>query len=249
MSKPVQTQIFFFFFPLSTARDSKHNITASYFLKNRRGAVTYRSAGEITPILTLHSNRFEQNGDALFGNFSSSEAAVFFDIQNSMEMHVLRNLFLRNQGGVRIFVGSTNYVSALKGYLHNNLFTENTNRESLYVRSGESGIYQYLHVHRNYFARDDAAFRDNLVFEKVNFNFSENMVVECKGFRQMSVLGFERTQSTGQLVYRNWIWDNDATQPYLKATVLAASSGQRFNDNYFLNRFNYFEMITANNTE
>ncbi|EEC13223.1 conserved hypothetical protein [Ixodes scapularis] len=178
-----------------------------------------------------------------------TEAAVFFDIQNSMEMHVLRNLFLRNQGGVRIFVGSTNYVSALKGYLHNNLFTENTNRESLYVRSGESGIYQYLHVHRNYFARDDAAFRDNLVFEKVNFNFSENMVVECKGFRQMSVLGFEQTQSTGQLVYRNWIWDNDATQPYLKATLLAASSGQRFNDNYFLNRFNYFEMITANNTE
>lgn len=232
-----------------TARDSKHNITASYFFKNRRGAVTYRSAGEITPILTLRSNRFEQNGDALFGNFSSSEAAVFFDIQNSMEMHILRNLFLRNQGGVRIFVGSTSYVSALKGYLHNNLFTENTNRESLYARSGETGLYQYLHVHRNYFARDDAAFRDNLVFDKVTFNFSENMVVECKGFRQMSVLGFERTQSSGQLVYRNWLWDNEATQPQFKATLLAGSSGQRFSDNYFLNRLNYFEMITANNTE
>lgn len=71
-----------------TARDSKHNITASYFYKNRRGAVAYRSAGEITPILTLHGNRFEDNGDALFGNFSSSEAAVFFDIQKIGRAHV-----------------------------------------------------------------------------------------------------------------------------------------------------------------
>lgn len=232
-----------------TARDSKHNITASYFNKNRRGAVAYRSAGEITPILTLHGNRFEDNGDALFGNFSSSEAAVFFDIQNSMEMHILRNLFMHNQGGLRIFVSSTNSVSALKGYVHNNLFTQNKNRESLYVRSGETGMYQYLHVYRNYFARESAAFRDNVVLEKVTFNFSENMIVESEGYRQMSVLGFEKTQSSGQLVYHNWLWDNEASAKELKATVLAESSGQKFSKNYFLNRLNYFEMVTANNTE
>ncbi|KAH8019826.1 hypothetical protein HPB51_022560 [Rhipicephalus microplus] len=232
-----------------TARDSKHNITASYFYKNRRGAVAYRSAGEITPILTLHGNRFEDNGDALFGNFSSSEAAVFFDIQNSMEMHILRNLFMHNQGGLRISVSSTNSVSALKGYVHNNLFTQNKNRESLYVRSGETGMYQYLHVYRNYFARESAAFRDNVVLEKVTFNFSENMIVESEGYRQMSVLGFEKTQSSGQLVYHNWLWDNEASAKELKATVLAESSGQKFSKNYFLNRLNYFEIITANNTE
>lgn len=232
-----------------TARDSKHNITASYFYDNRRGAVAYRSAGEITPILTLHSNRFEDNGDALFGNFSSSEAAVLFDIQNSMEMHILRNLFMHNQGGLRIFVSSTNSVSALKGYVRNNLFTKNKNRESLYVRSGETGMYQYLHVYRNYFARESAAFRDNVVFEKVTFNFSENMIVESEGYRQLSVLGFEKTQSSGQLVYRNWLWDNEASARELKATVLAESSGQKFSKNYFLNRLNYFEMVTANNTE
>lgn len=232
-----------------TARDSKHNITASYFNKNRRGAIAYRSAGEITPILTLHGNRFEDNGDALFGNFSSSEAAVFFDIQNSMEMHILRNLFIYNQGGLRIFVSSTNSVSALKGYVHNNLFTQNKNRESLYIRSGETGMYQYLHVYRNYFARESAAFHDNVVFEKVTFNFSENMIVESEGYRQMSVLGFEKTQSSGQLVYRNWLWDNEAFAKELKATVLAESSGQKFSKNYFLNRLNYFEMVTSNNTE
>lgn len=229
-----------------TARDSKHNVTSSYFAENRRGALAYRSTGEITPVLTLHSNRFENNGDPLFGNFTSSQAAVIFDIQNSMEMHVLRNLFLGNQGGLRLYVNSANSVSALRGELRNNLFTENQNRESLHISGGESGSLQYVHAFKNYFVREDAVFRDNIVLERVMFNFSENLIAESKGRHQLSVAWREGVRSSKQLVFHNWLWDNDATIEERKATVLAKNPGQEYHANYFYNRMNYFEMITAN---
>ncbi|XP_064467113.1 protein bark beetle-like [Ornithodoros turicata] len=232
-----------------TARDSKHNVTASYFAENRQGALVYSSAGEITPILTLHSNRFESNGSPLFGNFTSSEGAAVFDIQNSMEMHVLRNLFLRNQGGLRLRVNSANSVSALQGEIKNNVFTQNKNRESLCIVGGSSGSLQRVHAFKNYFVREDGGFRDNILLDRVAFNFSENLVAECKGRHQITVTGFDGVQSSTQLIFRNWFWDNDAAVEERKATVLARSPGQRFHWNYLYNRINYFEMITANDSQ
>ena len=42
----------------------------------------YASAGEINPILTMEWNQIVDNGVHLYGNFSTSDAAVALDVQN-----------------------------------------------------------------------------------------------------------------------------------------------------------------------
>ena len=74
-------------------RDIRHNISYSGFFHNRMGAVRYASAGEINPILTMEWNQIVDNGVHLYGNFSTSQAAVALDVQN-METLLFRVTFL-----------------------------------------------------------------------------------------------------------------------------------------------------------
>lgn len=46
------------------------------------GAIRYSSAGEINPVLTMEWNQFQDNGVHLYGNFSTSQAAIVMDVQN-----------------------------------------------------------------------------------------------------------------------------------------------------------------------
>lgn len=61
------------------------------------GAVTYATAGEISPRLTLENNRIISNCRQLYGNFSTCEAAIKIDVQNMQTFHFqvsLLNYFL-----------------------------------------------------------------------------------------------------------------------------------------------------------
>lgn len=58
-------------------------------LGNQRGAVSYVSAGEVNPAVTLEWNQIRGNGNKLYGNFTSAEAAVMMDVQNT------QNIFFR----------------------------------------------------------------------------------------------------------------------------------------------------------
>lgn len=51
------------------------------------GALTYSTAGEISPLLTLENNRFINNCRQLYGNFSTCEAAIKLDVQNMQAFH------------------------------------------------------------------------------------------------------------------------------------------------------------------
>ena len=77
---------------LITGRHIRHNISYSAFLNNQMGAVRYSSAGEINPVLTMEWNQFQDNGVKLYGNFSTTEAAVAMDVQN-METLFFRVIF------------------------------------------------------------------------------------------------------------------------------------------------------------
>lgn len=46
------------------------------------GALTYATAGEISPRLTLENNRIMDNCRQMYGNFSTCEAAIKLDVQN-----------------------------------------------------------------------------------------------------------------------------------------------------------------------
>lgn len=78
----------FLFFCLAD-RDVQHNISFSAMIGNQRGAVSYISAGEVNPAVTLEWNQIRGNGNKLYGNFTSAEAAVMMDVQNT------QNIFFR----------------------------------------------------------------------------------------------------------------------------------------------------------
>lgn len=64
-------------------RDVQHNISFSVLADNRQGAVSYASAGEVNPTVTMEWNQFSKNCQRLYGNFTTCQAAIDMDIQNT----------------------------------------------------------------------------------------------------------------------------------------------------------------------
>ena len=68
-------------------RSVQHNISYSVFQNNTEGAFYYGSAGEISPTVTLEKNRFEDNCEAYYGNFTSCNSTIRFDVQNMLHIY------------------------------------------------------------------------------------------------------------------------------------------------------------------
>ena len=64
----------------------RHNISYSYFHDNQLGAIRLSSAGEVSPAITMEWNRFESNGRHIWGNFSTTNAALHLDVSNMDEL-------------------------------------------------------------------------------------------------------------------------------------------------------------------
>lgn len=84
-------------------RDAQHNVSNSEITRTFKGALSYHSAGEVSPILSLDHNRFIDNGQQFYGNFSTCDAAIHLDVQN---MH---SMFFRvSKGKCIIFINICN---------------------------------------------------------------------------------------------------------------------------------------------
>lgn len=59
------------------------------------GALSYSTAGEISPRLTLENNRFINNCRQLYGNFSTCESAIKLDVQNMQTFHFQVSFLLK----------------------------------------------------------------------------------------------------------------------------------------------------------
>ncbi|PSN57210.1 hypothetical protein C0J52_05036 [Blattella germanica] len=68
-------------------RDVQHNISYSVLEDNRQGAIKYASAGEVNPIVTMEWNQFNKNCKKLYGNFTTCQAAIDMDIQNTQSVY------------------------------------------------------------------------------------------------------------------------------------------------------------------
>ncbi|GFY53687.1 protein bark beetle [Trichonephila inaurata madagascariensis] len=231
-----------------TVRDSQHNVSYSEVSYNGKEGIAYRSAGEITPAITLRYNRIDNNGRELFGNFTLGDSAILLDVQNAKLLFFYNNLIMKNQGGLQLLVDSRTAVSALKGMIVNNLFTENRNREVLKLKGRKSGAFQFITVLRNYFTRNFARYKDTIVISQVVSNLTENMAYNNTGMHIVDVQGFERMPLSYQTCERNWFWRNHATDYWDKSTIIAGKAGQRFNNNYLLNPENDFELAAKNRT-
>ena len=242
-------------------RTLQHNITYSEVADNEGGAVLYRAVGESLPPLALLHNVFSRNCRLAWGNFSScgdgggtSAAAVQLEIQNSLSLYLLNNLFSGNRaGGVHIRATSYTAVSAVRAELANNLFSENLGQEALYFEGAEDSghAYQTVHVTRNYFTRNRSPHKSNIVFGGAVVKFSENVVVNNWGDSQLFVAGFDHAQSSSRLqtVSRNFFYNNHAANERgEQSTIIVGSIGQLYSENYLVNPDNNFELATRNRT-
>lgn len=89
---------FKFFVLNSKDRDAQQNVSLSEISGAVGGAISYATAGEISPRLTLENNRFIRNCRQLYGNFSTCEAPIKLDVQNMQTFHFQVSDFVHRFG-------------------------------------------------------------------------------------------------------------------------------------------------------
>lgn len=141
---------------ISTDRDAQHNISNAEISGTVGSAVTYVTAGEVSPILTLDRNRIINNCLQLYGNFSTCEAAVRVDVQNMQSFYFRNNLVKENQGGLYLRADSRGSATSLRGFIHHNLYVGNKNRPALCVEGRQSSPYQEVIIYKNYITQNKA---------------------------------------------------------------------------------------------
>uniref|UniRef100_A0A1A9WLV8 SRCR domain-containing protein n=1 Tax=Glossina brevipalpis TaxID=37001 RepID=A0A1A9WLV8_9MUSC len=238
--------------PISTIgqyRDSLHNVSYTHISGAIKGALTYASAGEITPTLTLTSNRIENNCKQLYGNFSTCTSALNVDVQNMHSFYFMNNLVTNNQGGLKLRADSRGSATSLRGFIHHNLILRNRNRPALLLEGRQSSPYQEVEIYRNYFAQNQAGYEDVVRLRQVVSNFSYNYVHSNVGGRIMEISGFEKVRlPIYQSTAHNGFYGNIATSWFGRATIVAGTAGQQYVDNIFENPENDYEIITVNSS-
>ncbi|XP_034826785.1 protein bark beetle isoform X2 [Maniola hyperantus] len=232
---------------IGISRDVQHNISNTEFINNRDGAITYQSVGEVNPLVAISRNEITRNCLKLYGNFTTCQAAVIVDVQNTQTLVFRNNLVRNNVGGILVRADSRSSATSLRGWIHNNLFLSNHDLPCLKVEGRQSSPYQEVTIYRNYFTRNRANYTDVIVLRQVVSNFTHNYVHRNTGLRILEVSGFHKVrlpiyQTTSHNgFYRNYALDRDG-----RATVVAGTAGQHYVDNIFFNPDNDYEMITVN---
>ncbi|KAG7306290.1 hypothetical protein JYU34_008890 [Plutella xylostella] len=228
-------------------RDVQHNITNSVFTKNRDGAISYSSVGEVNPLVSIARNEFIDNCLKLYGNFTSCQSAVKIDVQNTQTLVFRNNLVRNNVGGLAVRADSRGSATSLRGWIHNNLFYENHDLPCLKVEGRQSSPYQEVTIYRNYFTRNNVMFKDVIVLRQVVSNFTYNYVHDNTGMRILEVSGFHKVRlPIYQTTSHNGFYRNHALDREGRATIVAGTAGQHYVDNIFFNPDNDYEMITVN---
>ncbi|XP_034245120.1 protein bark beetle isoform X3 [Thrips palmi] len=228
-------------------RDVQHNISFSAMIANQRGAVSYISAGEVNPAVTLEWNQIRGNGNKLYGNFTSAEAAVMMDVQNTQNIFFRNNLVEGNTGGLWIRSDSGGSATALKGWVHNNLFTDNAHRPALYVEGRQSSPYQEVTIYRNYFTRNYSPYNNVIVLKQVVSNFTYNYLHRNWGGHILEVSGFEKVRlPIYQTTSHNGFYFNYAMDRESRGTIVAGTAGQHYVDNVLFDPDNDYEIVTVN---
>ncbi|KAJ8673362.1 hypothetical protein QAD02_004624 [Eretmocerus hayati] len=228
-------------------RDVQHNVSYSVISNCQEGAVEYSNAGEVNAVITMERNQFVNNCEKLYGNFSTCNAAVSLDVQNTVSVYFRNNLLMRNQGGLRIRADSQGAATSLKAWIHNNLFTENNDRPALYIEGRRTSPYQEVTIFRNYFTKNIAQYQNNVVLKQVLSNMTLNYLHGNLGNHLLEISGFERVKlPIYQSTSHNGFYKNYAVNRDGRSTIVAETPGQGYVHNIFFNPDNDYELMTIN---
>ena len=72
------------------------------------------------------------------------------------------NLGKSNQGGMNVQADSRGSATSLKGWINNNLFTDNQNLPALYIEGRQSSPYQQVTIYSNFWTRNVATYHNTI---------------------------------------------------------------------------------------
>ncbi|VDP06070.1 unnamed protein product [Soboliphyme baturini] len=175
---------------------------------NDRGALRYSSAGDINPDLEATFCSFNYNGYNVYGNFSTSTAAVELDLYNTRNLLLQNSMFFKNQGGLSITVASSTPSTRLEGIIRNCAFGNNANFGTFRLVGRD---YQKMYVLNSYFGFNHAPYHDVVYVEKVLTNFTHNVMRNNTGTHVVHISGYEDESAEYQTFYNNFVYENVAT--------------------------------------
>ncbi|CAL4091082.1 unnamed protein product, partial [Meganyctiphanes norvegica] len=232
---------------LGINRDVLQNLTYNEYYDNQEGAVFAATAGEVNPWLCLSWSRIERNGRKMYGNFTTTRAAVHMDLQNMQDIYFKNNLVRNNTGGLYVLTGSMGAATKLQANITNNLFQGTKHWPSLYIASRENSAYQHALIAHNDFSWANSPYHDVITLAQVVSVFANNYVHSNLGRHILDIYGFQKVRlPVYQTTSHNHFTKNIAVDPTYQGTVVAGSAGQQFVDNVFYNWDNAYELVAVN---
>ncbi|XP_069175300.1 protein bark beetle isoform X2 [Procambarus clarkii] len=232
---------------LGINRNILHNFTYNEYYDNVEGAFFTATAGEVNPWMCLSYSRIENNGRQLYGNFTTTRAAVYLDLQNMQDIYFKNNLVRNNTGGVYIMAGSMGAATKLQANVTNNLFEETLHWPSLYIATRENSAYQHALIAYNDFSWSYSPYHDVITLAQVVSEFTHNYVHSNIGRHILDIYGFQKVRlPVYQTTSHNSLAKNLAVDPTYQGTIIAGSAGQQFVENVFYNWDNAYELVAVN---
>lgn len=232
---------------LGINRNILHNFTYNEYHNNVEGAIFAATAGEVNPWLCFSYSRIENNGRQLYGNFTTTQAAVRLDVQNMQDVYFKNNLVRNNTGGLHIIAGSIGAATKLQANVTNNLFEKTQHWQALYMASRENSAYQHALIAYNDFSWSFSPYHDVITLAQVVSVFTHNYAHSNIGRHILDIYGFQKVRlPVYQTTSHNSLAKNQAWDPTYQGTVIAGSAGQQFVDNVFYNWDNAYELVAVN---
>ncbi|XP_050714917.1 protein bark beetle-like isoform X5 [Eriocheir sinensis] len=232
---------------LGINRNILQNFTYNEYYNNVEGAIFAATAGEVNPWLCFAYSRLEHNGRQLYGNFTTTRAAVHLDVQNIQDVYFKNNLVHNNTGGLYIYAGSIGAATKLQANVTNNLFVGTKHWQALYMASRENSAYQHALIAYNDFSWSLSPYHDVITLAQVVSVFTHNYAHSNIGRHILDIYGFQKVRlPVYQTTSHNSLAKNVARDPTYQGTIIAGSAGQQFVDNVFYNWDNAYELVAVN---
>ncbi|TKR61178.1 hypothetical protein L596_028323 [Steinernema carpocapsae] len=175
--------------------------------RNDRGAIQYRTVGEIGPKLEIDSSSIHHNCHFLYGNISTCSQAVELHLHNTRELHFLSNSLSHNRGGLLVSAQSSSVQVQLLALIKDSLFAFNDNSTTLAFLGNN---YQKISVINNVIANNYALYHDITLVIDMAANFTHNIFANNTGLHTLDMHGYSKISREMQSLYSNYLENNVA---------------------------------------
>ncbi|XP_014664130.1 PREDICTED: uncharacterized protein LOC106806643 [Priapulus caudatus] len=242
---------------VSYDRNLEHHISHNHIENNVDGGIHYSSVGETVPSVYIEHNYLAYNG-RLVHNFTTSDAAVLVDMQNTQTLWFRNNMVYNNTGGLHVIAGALSSSNSLQAYLKNNVFGHNHRHEAMKLLGTYSEVEEKIEISFSYFGHNDAGDEhDVMLIAQIVSNFTRNVVFNNTGKHTLDVYGFDSiVPQKFQNCSSNYIYNNTALghkwkelKERYRGTIIVGNSHQLYQYNLLLNPNNDYELVTLNKSE